>query len=47
MARFLKKLSVFQETFLGKLVSVAVYAAMIALILIFFSGHGAFIYENF
>jgi hypothetical protein len=33
--------------FLKGLATVAVYAAMVALILVFFSGHGAFIYELF
>jgi hypothetical protein len=47
MARFMKSVARFRGTFLGKLLTVMIYAAMLALILIFFSGHGAFIYENF
>jgi hypothetical protein len=47
MARFMKSIGRFRGTFLGKLVTVLLYVAMVALILIFFSGHGAFIYENF
>ncbi len=47
MAKFLENLSAVKKSVPGQILAVVIYAAMIALILIFFSGHGEFIYETF
>jgi hypothetical protein len=47
MAAFLSWLKKLPETGFGAAASVLLYAVMLALILIFFTGHGAFIYEGF
>jgi hypothetical protein len=47
MAGFIKLIKRFKETFLWKIITILLYAAAIALIFIFYSGHGVFIYENF
>ena len=47
MDRILKKWKAFQATAPGQLLTVILYAAMIALVLIFFTGEGEFIYEGF
>ncbi|MGN0334673.1 MAG: hypothetical protein ACI4DV_03275 [Lachnospiraceae bacterium] len=38
-------LNVFQETAIGRILTAAVYAAMLILVLMFFTGNGQFIYE--
>lgn len=47
MGWLIAKIKQFAETPAGTVVAVLVYAAMIALVLAFFEGHGAFIYEGF
>ena len=48
MAEFLKCILAARESISGRMLLAAViYAAMIALILIFLNGHGEFIYETF
>lgn len=47
MGKLIKRIKQFAETPAGTVVSVIVYAAMLALVLAFFEGHGAFIYEGF
>ena len=41
------KLKKFRETTAGKLVSAVIYLIMLALVMIFFTGDGLFIYEAF
>lgn len=47
MAKFIKSLSAVRKSVPGQILAVVIYTAMIILILIFFSGHGEFIYETF
>lgn len=47
MAHFLNKIKGFQETALGKILTVFVYLLMLALVLVFYTGNGEFIYEAF
>ncbi|MEG1633452.1 MAG: hypothetical protein RR314_05310 [Oscillospiraceae bacterium] len=47
MAEFMIWFEKLKSTRLGRLALVLVYAAMIALILVFFDGNGEFIYEGF
>ena len=46
MARRVKKKK-FSETPLGTVLTIAAYVVMLLLILMFFDGNGAFIYEGF
>lgn len=47
MAKFLKGWARFKESPLGQMVQAAVYLLMLCAVLIFFTGHGVFIYEGF
>lgn len=47
MGELIRRIKQFAETPVGTVVSVVLYAAMVALVLVFFEGHGAFIYEGF
>ena len=47
MARKVKKLEAFRKTVLGRIVEAAVYAAMLYLALLYFTGSGMFLYEAF
>jgi hypothetical protein len=47
MAEFISHIRRFLKTPLGVIVEVAVYAAMLILIAMFFTGNGQFIYEGF
>ena len=47
MARVIAWWRDFRETLPGQVVLAAAYAAMLALVLLFFTGHGTFIYEAF
>ena len=47
MAAFLKKWKAFRQTTVGRILELVVYAAMLALVLIYFTGNGVFIYEAF
>ncbi len=45
MAPFMKRLSAFRTTVPGKIIEAVVYAVLLALALIYFTGNGQFIYE--
>ena len=45
MADFLKKIKVFAETPTGKVLTALVYLVLLALVLVFYTGNGEFIYE--
>lgn len=47
MAMFLKKIQAFFTTPFGIVVEALIYAAMLILIMTFFTGNGQFIYEAF
>lgn len=47
MAAFLKFWSRFRETPIGQLLLAVVYLLMLCAVLVFFTGHGEFIYEGF
>lgn len=47
MDRIIKKWKAFTATVPGQIVLICLYAVMIALVLIFFTGNGEFIYEGF
>lgn len=48
MAALIKKFKTWlEDTPLGQVLQVVVYAAMLLLVLSYFTGHGAFIYEAF
>ena len=47
MAGFLKKAKKKLDTPLGRVLQAVVYAAMLALICVYFAGNGTFIYEAF
>ena len=47
MAGFVKKWKSFQKTTLGRILELILYAAMLILALIYFTGNGVFIYEAF
>ncbi len=47
MAALLKKLKALRGTTVGIFLEAAVYAVMLALVLMFFTGNGQFIYEAF
>ena len=47
MADVVKKWKAFRKTTAGRILELVVYAAMLALVLIYFTGKGAFIYEAF
>ena len=47
MAAFLKQWKAFRQTTVGRILELVVYAAMLALVLIYFTGNGVFIYEAF
>lgn len=47
MAALIKKWKAFRKTTVGRILELVVYAAMLSLVLIYFTGNGAFIYEAF
>ena len=47
MAEFVKKWKQFRKTAAGRVLELVVYAAMLILVLIYFTGNGVFIYEAF
>lgn len=47
MAGILKKIRWFLGTPVGRVLEVIVYAVMLTLVCIYFTGNGAFIYETF
>ena len=47
MAGFVKKRKAFQKTTPGRILELIVYAVMLILALIYFTGNGVFIYEAF
>lgn len=47
MAGFVKKWKAFQKTLPGRVLELVAYAVMLALVLIYFTGNGVFIYEAF
>ena len=47
MAGFVKKWKAFWKTPLGQTLEIPVYALMLLLVLIYFTGNGVFIYEAF
>ena len=47
MAGIVKKWKAFQKTTLWRIAELFIYAAMAALVLIYFTGNGVFIYEAF
>ena len=47
MAEFVKKWKQFRKTTAGRVLELVVYAAMLILVLIYFTGNGVFIYEAF
>ena len=47
MAGFIKKWKAFRKTKLGQALEILVYALMLLLVLIYFTGNGVFIYEAF
>lgn len=46
MARFIKKVNQCRQTPVGQVVEALLYAAMLTLVLIYFTGNGQFIYEG-
>ena len=47
MAALINRLKAFLKTPAGQILSAVVYAAMLLLVLMFFTGNGQFIYEAF
>lgn len=47
MAGIVKKAKTFLQTPLGRVIELIVYAIMLVLVCIYFTGHGVFIYEIF
>ena len=47
MADIVKKAKAFLSTPVGRVIEVIAYAVMLALVCIYFTGNGAFIYETF
>lgn len=47
MAGIVKKWNAFLKTKPGRILELLAYAVMLALVLIYFTGNGAFIYEAF
>ena len=47
MARFMKKVRQYRQTPAGRFVEALLYAVMLTLVLIYFTGNGQFIYEFF
>ena len=47
MASFVKKWKAFRQTTVGRILELVVYALMLALVLVYFTGNGVFIYEAF
>lgn len=47
MAGIMKKWKAFLKTTPGRILELVVYAVMLALVLIWFTGNGTFIYEAF
>lgn len=47
MAGFVKKWKAFLNGKVGRVLELIVYAVMLALVLIYFTGNGVFIYEAF
>lgn len=47
MAALVKKWKAFRKTTVGRVLELLVYAVMLALVLVYFTGNGVFIYEAF
>ena len=47
MADIVKKVRSFLQTPVGRVIEAIAYAVMLALVCIYFTGNGAFIYETF
>ena len=47
MAHVVKKWKAFKKTVPGRILELVVYAVMLALVMIYFTGNGVFIYEAF
>jgi hypothetical protein len=47
VAELIKRLKAFLQTPAGQILAAVVYAAMLLLVLMFFTGNGQFIYEAF
>lgn len=47
MADFVKKWKAFQKTVPGRILELVIYALMLLLALMYFTGNGVFIYEAF
>lgn len=47
MAAFVKKWKTFRQSTVGRILELVVYAVMLALVLVYFTGNGVFIYEAF
>jgi len=47
VAALVKKWKAFRKTTMGRILELVVYAVMLALVLIYFTGNGVFIYEAF
>lgn len=47
MAGFVKKWKAFLNSKVGRVLELVIYAAMLLLVLIYFTGNGVFIYEAF
>ena len=47
MARFMKKLEHYRKTPAGQVLEACLYAGMLLLVMIYFTGNGQFIYEAF
>ena len=47
MAALVKKWKAFRKTTVGRILELLVYAVMLALVMVYFTGNGVFIYEGF
>lgn len=47
MAALVKKWKAFRKTTVGRILELLVYAVMLALVMVYFTGNGVFIYEAF
>lgn len=47
MAALVKKWKAFRKTTVGRVLELLVYAVMLVLVLVYFTGNGVFIYEAF
>jgi len=47
VAALVKKWKAFRKTTVGRILELLVYAVMLALVMVYFTGNGVFIYEAF